>query len=583
MPNDRTIPSEAPKSVCTFTILSEGNEVSKTYQVLSIVVHKEINRIPSASIIILDGEPSKQSFEISNKEDFIPGKNIEIKAGYRANEDTIFKGIVIKHGIKIRKTSSVLVVECRDVAIKMTVVCKNKYFTDLKDSDMIEELISAYQIDKDVDASAVQQKEIVQYNTTDWDMLLCRADVNSLLCIANDGKLSVKKPDFTADTALTVQYGATVHDLDAEIDARYSLKGVKANAWNSTDQEMIADVEGEDPGVPDAGNLSADTLSGVIGADDFQLQHSGKLPDQELQQWANAKMLRHRLAKLRGRVTTDGTPAVIPGKMIELKGVGERFEGKLFVTGVRHEINKGDWKSTFQFGVNPEWFAQTYEVQQPLAGALLPAVQGLQIGTVTKLENDPDGEDRIMVRLPNISTQEDGIWSRVSTLDAGDKRGTFFRPEIGDEVIVGFINNDPRFAMILGMLNSSKKPAPLKASDKNDEKGYVSRSEMKFIFNDDKKTINIETPAGNKVLISEDEKMIQLIDQNGNKITMNQDGIKLESIKDIVMTTSAGDVKMEGVNANLKGSAQVKVEGSAGAEISSSGSTAVKGSIVQIN
>jgi hypothetical protein len=77
--------------------------------------------------------------------------------------------------------------------------------------------------------------------------------------------------------------------------------------------------------------------------------------------------------------------------------------------------------------------------------------------------------------------------------------------------------------------------------------------------------------------------MIQLTDQNGNKITMNQDGIKLESIKDIVMTTSAGDVRMEGVNANLKGSAQVKIEGSAGAEFSSSGSTAVKGSIVQIN
>jgi Rhs element Vgr protein len=582
MPNDRTIPSEEPKSVATFTILSEGNEVSKTYQVLSIVVTKEVNRIPSATIIILDGEASKQSFEISNKDDFIPGKNIEIKAGYRAKEDTIFKGIVIKHGIKIRKTSSVLIVECKDVAIKMTVNCKNKYFTDLKDSDMMEELISTYQIDNDVDVSTVTQKEIVQYNTTDWDMVLCRADANSLLCIANDGKLSIKKPDFTADTALTIQYGATVHDLDAEIDARYQLKGVKASAWNSTDQELITDVEAEDPGVPEAGNLSADTLSAVIGEEDFQLEHSGKLTDQELQQWANAKMLRHGLAKLRGSVTTDGTPAVIPGKMIELKGVGERFEGKLFVTGVRHEINKGDWKSSFQFGVKPEWFAQTYDVQQPLAGALLPAVQGLQIGVVTKLENDPDGEDRIMVKLPNISTQDDGIWSRVSTLDAGDKRGTFFRPEIGDEVIVGFINNDPRFAIILGMLNSSKKPAPLTAADANNQKGYVSRSQMKFIFDDDKKTIDIETPAGNKVLISEDEKMIQLTDQNGNKITMNEDGIKLESIKDISMKAS-GDVKMEGINANLKGSAQVKIEGSAGAEISSGGNTAVKGSIVQIN
>ena len=84
MPNERIIASDAPKSVCTYTILSEGNEVSKTYHVLSIIVNKEINRVPSAIIIMLDGEPSKESFDISNKEDFEPGKKLEKKAGYRS-------------------------------------------------------------------------------------------------------------------------------------------------------------------------------------------------------------------------------------------------------------------------------------------------------------------------------------------------------------------------------------------------------------------------------------------------------------------------------------------------------------------
>src|SRR5438094_137092 len=108
MPNAGTIPSEASKSVCTYTLLSGGTALSKTYQVLSITVNKEINRIPSATIIIVDGEASKQSFDISNKADLEPGKEIEIKAGYKGTEETIFKGIVIKHGIKVRKSSSVL-------------------------------------------------------------------------------------------------------------------------------------------------------------------------------------------------------------------------------------------------------------------------------------------------------------------------------------------------------------------------------------------------------------------------------------------------------------------------------------------
>jgi len=159
----------------------------------------------------------------------------------------------------------------------------------------------------------------------------------------------------------------------------------------------------------------------------------------------------------------------------------------------------------------------------------------------------------------------------------------FFRPELNDEVVVGFINNDPRHAIVLGMLNSSAKPAPLQAADDNNEKGYVSRSEMKMIFNDDKKSIQIETPAGNKLLISEDEKKIHLEDQNGNKFTMSQDGITIESVKDINLKAQ-GDIKAEAsANVNIKGSAQTKVEGSGGAELSSGGSTTVKGATVMIN
>ncbi|MFA5326302.1 MAG: type VI secretion system tip protein VgrG [Prolixibacteraceae bacterium] len=582
MPNERNIPSDRPKSVVTHTILSGGTEVSQQFQLLSIIVNKEVNRIPMATLVYIDGEPSKQSFELSGKADFEPGKEIEIKVGYSRDEKTLFKGIVIKHSIRIRNNNSLLIIECKDKAVKMTAACKSKYSLDTKDSDVIEELVDAYGLDKDVASTTATHKQIVQYNCTDWDFMLCRAEMNGLLCIANDGNLSVAPPDFSSNAALTIQYGATIHNLDAEIDARLQYKSIKGSVWNYTDQELVKDTEAEDPGVPDAGNLTADTLADVIGESEFRLFNSAKIEEPELQAWVNAAMLKNRLAKIRGKVTTDGTADVLPGNLIQLNGVGDRFEGKLFVTGIRHQITEGLWQTTFQFGINPEWFVQTYNVQQPLSGAMLPAIQGLHIGIVTQLESDPDGEDRIKVKIPVINNDEDGIWCRVASLDAGDKRGMYFRPEIDDEVIVGFINNDPRHAVVLGMLNSSAKPAPITASDDNHEKGYVSRSEMKMIFNDDKKSFSLETPAGNKFIISEDETKIYLEDQNGNKITMNEDGIKIESIKDFVIK-AAKDINAEGVNIGIKGSAQTKVEGSAGAEVSSGGTTAVKGSIVNIN
>lgn len=583
MPNERTIPSDKPKSVVTHTVISAGTEVSKQYQLLSVIVNKEVNRIPMATLVYTDGEPSKQSFELSGKAEFEPGKEIEIKVGYSSDEKTVFKGIVIKHSIRVRKKNSLLIIECKDKAVKMTGACKNKYALETKDSDVIEELIDTYGLEKDVSPTTVTHKQIVQYSCTDWDFMICRADVNGLLCIANDGKLTVAPPEFSGDAALTIQYGATVHDLDAEIDARLQYKSVKGSVWNYTDQELLKDTEAEDPGVPDAGNLSADTLADVIGETEFRLFNSAKIEEPELQAWVNAAMMKHRLAKIRGKVTTDGTADVLPGQLIQLNGVGERFEGKLFVTGIRHEITEGNWLTTFQFGINPEWFVQTYNVQQPLSGAMLPAIQGLHIGIVTQLESDPDGEDRILVKIPVINNEEDGIWCRVATLDAGNKRGTFFRPEIQDEVIIGFINNDPRHAVVLGMLNSSAKPAPITAADDNHEKGYVSRSEMKMIFNDDKKSFLLETPGGNKILITEDEKKIHLEDQNGNKITMNEDGIKIESIKDIILK-AAKDIKVDAdSNIEIKATKNFKAEGSSGAKLSSGGTTDVKGSVVNIN
>src|SRR3954469_18659740 len=102
MPDGRTIPSDQPKTVVSSTILSGGTAVSTAYHVLSVVVSKEVNRIPSAQIVMVDGDVASQTFEISNTPDFEPGKEIEIKLGYQSSEETVFKGIVVKHSIRTR-------------------------------------------------------------------------------------------------------------------------------------------------------------------------------------------------------------------------------------------------------------------------------------------------------------------------------------------------------------------------------------------------------------------------------------------------------------------------------------------------
>ena len=588
MTTESSIPTPATPDVCTVAILVEGREISGEFHVLFVSTHRELNRIPVAAIHLQDGEASKGTFAVSDTDVFVPGKRIEIQLGYRSQNETVFKGIVIKQAIKIRKSGNVLSIECRDDAVKMTCGTKSRYFTDKKDSEIMEEILGLHSLQKNVQATTPVMKEIVQYDSTDWDFLLCRAEANGQVVLVEDGKVTIAKPVTGNSPVLQIAYGSTVLELDAEIDARLQSKGIQAVSWSHANQNMI-NADAKEPSMTPSGNLSATDLAQVLGGEASVIRHGGRLEEPELQAWADARLQKERLAKVRGRAKFQGFAAIAPGNIVEINGIGARFAGKMYVSGVRHNVSGGNWETDVQFGINPETFAETYNLRPLPASGLLPAVSGLQIGIVTALENDPDGEDRIKVRLPTINVAEEGVWARIATLDAGNQRGTYFRPEIGDEVIIGFLNDDPRYPIVLGMCHSSAKPAPEAAKDANHHKGYVSREKMKLSFDDEKKIIAMETPAGNKLTLSEDAKGITLEDQNGNKITLNDSGIKIESVKDLILKATK-DLKLDATNTELSAQASFKASGTGSAEVSSastiikgSATTVIQGGMVQIN
>ncbi len=576
-----TIQTSKSADLVTFKILIEGEELSKQYEVKNITVSKEVNKIPTAQIVLLDGDASQRDFKLSNEELLIPGKEIEITAGYHSDEETIFKGIVIKHNLRIRANSAQLIVECKDEAVKMTVGRRSKYFYESTDSDIFEEIIGKYSLSKDVETTNYNHAELVQYNASDWDFMVSRAQANGKLCFVDNGTITIAKPNVSQAEIETVTFGGSLLDFDAEIDARHQVKKVAAYSWNHADQEII-EIEGKDPNVSLNGNLSVSDLNEIIGLESMELRHGGVVTDTELQDWADAKWLFQQLAKVRGRVKFQGIPSVKPNTILKVEGVGDRFNGNIYVTGVQHVISEGNWVANAQFGLSTEWFSETFEISAKPASGLLPAIQGLQVGIVSQLEEDPDGEDRILVQIPIVNNEEEGIWCRVASPDAGENRGIFFRPEIGDEVIVGFINEDPNDAIVLGMLHSSAKPSPITATDDNHEKGIITRSEMKVLFDDDKKIITIETPAGKIISLDEDEGAITIEDDNSNVITINGDGISMESAGDISLKAT-GDINIEGTNVNIAANAEFKAEGSAGAEVSTSAIAVLKGSLVQIN
>ncbi len=583
MSSDRLIPSDSTPSVVTSIIRIDGDDIPETHQVLSIVIERDLNRIPFAKIHLKDGDPAIEDFPLSNDALYEPGKEIEIFVGYEAQEELLFKGVVVKHGLKIRQDgTSLLLLDCRDKAYKTTLMPKNRYFTEVSDAEAIEEILSEYDVNIESSSSDITHQEIVQFESTDWDFITTRAKSIGQICLLSDGSFKMMVPDFEQEPILTLTYGATILEFDAEIDSRKQFGKVSANSWNYTTQELL-DVEASEPTIPETGNLTSGTLADVGGSLTLNLKHNGHVVEDELQAWADSELLRMRMSKIRGRIKFQGYSSIKPAQLVLLAGVGERFNGEVFVSSVRHEIHGGTWHTDVQFGLHEEWISPTNHKVPKFAQGLVSGVPGLQIGIVSQLQDDPDGENRILVKVPTIGKEEEGIWSRVAMSDAGDGRGVFFLPDIGDEVVIGFLQGDPRDPIVLGMLNSSAKPAPIEVSDDNFIKGVVTNSELKLLFDDEKNILQLETPAGKKILLDEDQGAIQLEDENNNKIILDSNGVTVESSGDLILKAGTA-VKVEsGSDIEMSAGASFKATGSAGAEVTTSAIAKLEGSLVQIN
>lgn len=581
--SSRSLPILQNTDLVTFRIEVNGHPLPHHIPVYSIVVVQEVNRVPSACLYLADGDATTGEWSLSSAEYFIPGNTIRILAGYHNENELVFSGIVVSQTVRVRHGRLELKILCKDRVVALTTTKKSRHFADVTDSDVVAQLLEGYGFSStDITATSVTHVDLVQYDVTDWDFIMMRLEANGLVCVADNEGFHAFVPAVDQQPVATLHFGANIIEFDADVDARRQYGTVTAHTWDSAAQESVTS-DANDPSWTTVGNMVPADLSEAVGANTHNINHSGALPLSELQSWSDAMLLRSRMAFVQGRARVQGVGIVKPGTVVELAGFGERFNGSVWVSAVRHEIGQGNWLSDIQFGMPEEWHAQRCQPTINPVNGLLAAVSGLHVGVVSALAGDPAGESRIRVKIPLIDPDGQGVWARVATLDAGSFRGTFFLPEIDDEVMIGFLNDDPRHPVVLGMLHSSAHSAPEQAADDNPIKGYYSRSGMRIRFDDEKTQLTIDTPAGHVMVFDDDAGELTLTDSNGNHVGLSSSGISIESIGDLVLK-AANSISIAGqLDVELKAGGQWKAEGSAGAEVSSGGITVVKGSLVQIN
>ena len=582
MDNSSSIYKPINEGSVSLVIKTGGMEIKCNAYIISVTVFEEFNKIATAEILLNEGGMDNDSFEIGNSDTFLMGKEVEIACGYETGKTSvIFKGIVVKHSVKLNDSRSEILITAKHSAFRMTKLRKNMRFSDKKDSEVISDIIRKYNVDSDVEDTTVVHESLVQYNATDWDFVNMRAEANGKLLLTCPDGVVAKSPDVKAGAVIQIDNGFNLRDFEANLDGETAYPKYEANVWIEPDQTLNKlSVDSGKYDVPQ-GDEDSNKLAKKVSAPDFQVNMmSSQTNTDALSAYMDAVSLRNNLSRIIGKTTFSGYAPIHPGDIICFDRLGKKFNGNTIVTSVVHDIDS-DWSTTIRFGMDDFGYAEKFDniMERPASG-LLPGVNGLQIAKVFQLAGDPLGEDRIQIQL--VHGEETKLWARVAVLDAGKERGSFFMPEVDDEVIVGFVDDNPNNAVVLGMMHSSKLPVPTEITDDNNLKGFYSREKMKLEFDEEKKAVVIETPNGNQLSISEDEKAISLKDQNGNKIVLNADGIVVESTKALTLK-AAEDINIEGNNVNVKANMAFKATGNTGAEVSTTATAVLKGSIVQIN
>jgi Rhs element Vgr protein len=569
---------------------------SKTYKsegpLLSLSATLEVNRIPEAIITFVDGDPNNKEFELHDDKDFSAGKKVTISLGYEGKNELIFEGILLSSSIRsLDKRGMSMQIRCSHEAVKMTISKRIRFFEKKDDKAIITELFKENGLTGKFSGkgSFIKHESFLQFDITDWDFFLNRAEFNSKIVLFDGDKVEAVDAKISGSPVHTFIFGTDIIEFESEVSAENQYKKIEAHTWDSDTQKIVSKVAKESDFKQFEGNsgVKKSELEKVVSPSSYELFHGGEMSNAEIEGWGKAQFTKGSLSKTRGRLKVLGASSFKLGDVIKLEGLGTKFSGEVMITGLVHEYNSRGWYTHIQFGLTNEWFVQQFDINKSSVLGSGAGVNGLQIGTVIKIDGDP--QHRIQIALP-IGGQKIKIWARMAFEDAGNNRGRIFWPEKDDEVIVGFLNNDPRNAIIIGSVYSKKNVPPIKPDAKNEVRAIVSKSDVRISINEKDKSIVVKTPGGNQITIDDKKESIIMEDQHKNTIKMEKSGVTITSKGDITLDATKkinlkakGDVAIEGTNISSKAKAKFSADGKAGVDVTTSAIAVLKGSMVKIN
>lgn len=493
-------------------------------------VQQQINDIPLAQLeLLISTDNNGLTDSVIQKE--VSRLSLGVSIVIALDKKPLFKGYLVQKKMQLRGSYWSVKLEARHVLQKLTFLPRCRVFRQQDDNTLLKLILQSAGVkltQKATEQLSSKHDQLVQFRLSDWQFIRSRLlSTNCWLLpdAASDGVVICPLSESTPRLLERDSHNYTLYEVNLSFDNRFTLDSLSLHGWNISEQRLSSEQKNQ-VGVFHPWKPEVATEQSSFLRQDYDLAFS-IMPEATLKTLSSSWLNHQQMTGVQGHILMEGTQDFALGDAVKLSRFGAGLDGTVILSGVNQLFDtQNGWRSELVVGMPASLLEPT------------PPVRSLHIGTVAEFTADPQHLDRIAIHLPALNLPDSLIFARLSKPWASKESGFCFYPEPGDEVVVGFIDSDPRYPMILGAMHNPKNMAPFSPDEKNNRKELVvSKADKTY-------ALMIDTEE-NTLMLAADDNTITLTGE-GNTTVSTQETLQFKA--DTLIHQAENNVSISGKN-----------------------------------
>ena len=279
------------------------------------------------------------------------GHEIKVELGYLNETVEIFDGEIT--GLQAEFNSeapATVTVRGYDRLHRLARDKQTRTFKDMQDKQIAREIAGDVSLQLDADVEGEKSEYVLQNSQTNLEFLKERALRLGAEVGVRGKKLLFKKPAENASEVATLEWGKTLLEFSSDLSVIGQVSAVKVRGWDPGRQTAVSgeaksDSQNSGLGVNQSGaKISKDKF----GENALLITENSVKSQGEAENMARAVFREISLRYNQSEGRCLGEPKIRAGKIVRLKGVGNKLNGKYYVLATQHELSRDGYVTGFK-------------------------------------------------------------------------------------------------------------------------------------------------------------------------------------------------------------------------------------------